>query len=329
MSTDWNALVGTRVVARVRSPNGLYDVLGDLIGADDDLLRIVTKRGERQVPRANVIAGGPVPPAPSRAAPPHRALSVGDLEVVMADHWRAPETDWLGGWLLRAAGGFTRRANSALAVGEPGMPLDVAVLEVTDWYSDRGMTPLAATPHPTIDEEDAGQLLAAAEAFRAAGWQEVPGAGATVLTAPTGEVRAPRDLPAGLTLDLLEAPDAAWLARYHYRGEAVPPVGRELLASAPEQVFAAVRDGGTTVAVARGSLARRWAGVTAVEVDPAYRRRGLGAALVARLGEWAWQHRAAAVYVQVGEGNEAGFALYGAAGFETHHTYAYLTPTSP
>ena len=64
------------------------------------------------------------------------AISIRDLEEAAAGGWRAPEEtrmkgDWSGqgrwvgdgGWLLRAAAGFTGRANSALAAGDPGMPL--------------------------------------------------------------------------------------------------------------------------------------------------------------------------------------------------------------
>ncbi len=43
-----------------------------------------------------------------------------DLERVAAGHWRGTEEEWLGGWLLRAAEGFTGRANSALPLGDPG-----------------------------------------------------------------------------------------------------------------------------------------------------------------------------------------------------------------
>ena len=43
-----------------------------------------------------------------------------ELERVAAAHWRGTEQEWLGEWLLRAADGFTGRANSALPLGDPG-----------------------------------------------------------------------------------------------------------------------------------------------------------------------------------------------------------------
>jgi N-acetylglutamate synthase len=325
--TRWEDHLGHRIVVRVHGATGLRDVLGDLLEATGDRLLVLTRRGEVEVDRAAIVAGHPIPPAPTRAAPPHRALSVGSLELLMAQHWQAAEQDWLGGWLLRASGGFTGRANSVLAVGEPGMPMHVAVLEVSDWYADRGLRPMAASPEPRLDEDDTEQLLAAAGAFESAGWLPIAGAGATVMTAPTGELRgAGRGLPDGLSSRLQQSPDAEWLSHYNYRGRPVPQDGVRLLLSAPEQVFASILDGERVVAVARGSLAERWAGVTATEVDPDYRRKGLAGALIAVIAEWAWQRGARSAFVQVAETNQIAHRFYLSAGFEPHHTYAYLSP---
>ena len=58
---------------------------------------------------------------------------IDDLERAAAQHWQAPEQERLGEWLLRAAEGFTGRANSALPLGDPGLPRPEAVAYVTDW----------------------------------------------------------------------------------------------------------------------------------------------------------------------------------------------------
>ncbi len=325
----WENHVGERVVVRTRTPQGLADVLGDLIEASSAALLIRTRRGDREVDRSLIVAGHPVPPAPDRPAPPHRALSVGTLELVMAQHWVAPDQDWVGGWLLRAAAGFTNRANSVLAVGEPGMPMDSALIEVIDWYAGRSQRPIAASPEPRLNEDDTEQLLWAASAFLSAQWAAIPGAGAYVLTAATGNLRdGTPDLPAGLSLALDEAPDPGWLAQYHYKGQDLPEVGRVLLTSAPAQTFISIRDGASTVAVARVSVAQRWAGLTAVEVAPAHRRQGLARAMLGAACEWAWRQGCASAFIQVGESNAAAQRLYLSAGFEHHHRYEYLTPAA-
>ena len=75
-------------------------------------------------------------------------VTIAELEAVAARGWRAPDEARLGGWLLRAADGFTGRANSALAVGDPGLPLADALTRVCDWYAARGLPPMVAVPHP-------------------------------------------------------------------------------------------------------------------------------------------------------------------------------------
>src|SRR5215475_14738751 len=71
---------------------------------------------------------------------------VEDLERAAARHWQAPETEPLGEWRLRAAAGFTGRANSALPVGDPGLPLPDAVAAVEDWYRRRDLRPMIVLP---------------------------------------------------------------------------------------------------------------------------------------------------------------------------------------
>src|SRR5919206_492190 len=78
-------------------------------------------------------------------------LDVTALELLAPRGWHGGDEAPLGEWLLRAGGGFTGRANSALGVGDPGMPLPDAVDAVTRWYTDRGLrrlTPAAAPPPP-------------------------------------------------------------------------------------------------------------------------------------------------------------------------------------
>ncbi|GAB6900910.1 GNAT family N-acetyltransferase [Kineosporia succinea] len=330
---EWAQYVGSRVVVRHRAPDGLRDLLGELVSVTPQSLEIDGRGGPVSVDLTSVVAGKPVPPRAARPAPPHLAPSVADLQLTMAKHWQAAEQDWLGGWLLRASGGFTNRANSVLPVGEPGMQLDVAVEEVVDWYSERGLKPVAMLPEPAADDGDADQLRNAAIAFAQAGWTRLPDNTTAVLTGATGELRGlsprlgGRPLPEGLTLELADEPDPAWLEQYHYRGQAVPEHGVRLLTSAPRQVFVSVRSAtGDVVGVARGSLADTWTGLAGMEVKPERRRQGLASALIGTVAEWGWSLGARSLYLQVVESNAGARATYDRAGFAFHHRYDYVTP---
>ena len=95
--------------------------------------------------------------------------------------------------------------------------------------------------------------------------------------------------------------------------------------SAPAQAFASIRlpESGRTVAIGRVASSRGWSGITAVEVAPDHRRRGLGQAVMAALHAWAAARGDRAAYLQVGRSNTAGRALYASLGYTDHSGYHY------
>jgi GNAT superfamily N-acetyltransferase len=334
----WTERIGQRVVVRYVTPDGEQnDLVGELV-AVGECLHVVSPCGPVQVALHQVVTGKVVPPRPSRPGPPQLVISITDLQRVMALHWQALQTERLGDWLLRAGGGFTGRANSALPLGDPGLEVRSALDRAVAWYRERSLPAKVAVAGPAPDADprvdpDAGPFAPVREAAGTAGWRPVRDGSALVMTARIATLRdigPPEALPPGLTVTMDAAPDDAWLTTYHYRGQELPPVALALLVSAPAQVFVSVRAGDTTVAVARGSLGGGWAGLTAVEVIPRLRRRGLGNVLLGTVARWAARAGATCLYLQVGESNEAAAQLYRRAGFAVHHRYDYLQapPTS-
>jgi ribosomal protein S18 acetylase RimI-like enzyme len=237
--------------------------------------------------------------------------TVAELERVSAESWRGLERERYGGWLLRAGGGFTGRANSALVVGDPPVPLDDAVVAVTRWYAARGLRPRAQVPLPGAEAAD--------DAFAAAGWTRDEDV--LVLTAPLAEWRGP-----AVDVGLAAEPDEAWLTGYRYRGAALPAVARDVLLAADEPVFAAVRldpAPAPLAAVARGVVVDGWLVVTALTVDDRYRRRGLATSVMAALGSWAAERGGRSCVLQVVASNAPALALYDRLGFAEHHRYHY------
>lgn len=259
-----------------------------------------------------------------------------------ARHWRGTEEEWLGDWLLRAAEGFTGRANSALPLGDPGLPPDAAVAAVTEWYRARGLPPMIAVPTPATPDSPGlssapGQALSPGEALdldlARRGWP-VRSSPAFVMLADLPLEGLPLDglpldglaggLADGRTVAVSRAPDDEWAARYHYRGQDhLPPIARKVLTSAEDQAFVSIREGAEVLAIARLSLAGGWAGLTAVEVNPAYRRQGLGTAITAAACEQAAGRGLSRVFLQVEVDNNAAQALYRGLGFRYSHRYHY------
>jgi len=239
-------------------------------------------------------------------------ISTAELERAAAGGWRAPEEAPLGDWLLRAAAGFTGRANSALAIGSAGMPLADAIDAVGDWYRARGMPPTVAVPYPTGQPE-----RSAVDAYLAErSWRITHGA--IVMTARPQPVSGQADL-----VEVQDQPDEGWLSLYQYRGNRPPPISAQLLRSAPWQAFASIRREGRTVAIGRVAVADGWAGLTAVAVHPNCQRRGLGQAITAGLVNAAAAYGVSGVYLQVEDDNLAARSLYQGLGFTEHHGYHY------
>jgi N-acetylglutamate synthase len=243
-----------------------------------------------------------------------------EFERVAAAHWRGTEEERLGEWLLRAAQGFTGRANSALPLGDPGRPLAEALDQVVGWYRARGLTPMIVLPLPLEGDSPTRELDAH---LSERSWVTRPGP-AFVMVADLPFTRVPRDLPPDTAFLAAAEPDDAWLARYHYRGaERQPPVLRDVLTSAPFQAFTSIRSGAEVLAIARLSIAGGWAGLTAVEVHSDHRRAGLGLAITSAACAEAAAQGISRVFLQVEEDNRGARALYEGCGFRYSHRYHY------
>lgn len=233
------------------------------------------------------------------------------LERAAARHWQAPDTEPLGEWLLRAADGFTGRANSALPLGDAGRPLPEAVTVVTEWYRRRGLRPMIVLPQGAASDHLETHL-------NERGWLPRSGPAYVMVAELAG-------LPARRTdVDFVPEPDEGFLGLYRYRGQDLPPVARTLLMSAPWQAFGSIRRDGRAVAVGRVSVAGDLGVLTAVEVDAAYRRQGLGTAITAGLAAAAAARGATRILLQVETTNDPARALYFRCGFRDSHRYRYM-----
>jgi ribosomal protein S18 acetylase RimI-like enzyme len=284
------------------------DTVGVLASWDAGVVSVTRRTGETvRIPESSMVAGKVVPAAPARAGARVPAVTDEELDELGSRAWPATETARLGGWTLRAAGGFTRRANSVLVAGDPGMPLPAALEAVTRWYGERGLPACLQVP-------DGSPYAAAAAEL---GWTRE---GDTVVrTAPLVRLL---DLPgAGVTLS--RSPDAAWLAAYHRTGE-LAGAALEVVSGGPSVWFATAPG-----AIGRAVTDGKWALFGAVEVAPAARRRGLATAVTGALARRAYEEGARAAYLQVETANAGARALWDRLGFSDHHGYHYLRCPRP
>jgi N-acetylglutamate synthase len=326
-------VVGQRVVVRrvLRGQTGptggpaLTDVLGVMEVWAGGLALVRTEAGDLvRIEIADIVSGKPVPPRPSVRLRVPAALA----ERRALASWPGLETEPLGEWVLRAAGGYSGRANSALAAGDPGVPLERALERVRAFYADRRLPPWAQVVVGSDEQA----------ALDAAGWVPArPGEDDTLfqlasVSAAHRVVR--RTLPTVVPpTTVSDRVSDAWLADDE-RSVSHGTTARKVLEGPAEVGFATVTvpEGDEVVAkgrVARGSGAvpgdEDWAGITNVWVSPEHRRAGLGTVVMGALLEWAAERGVTTAYLQVRGDNPGAVAAYERLGFVTHHAYRYLT----
>lgn len=299
-------VVGQRVVVRSIVPGetgptggpAMTDVLGICEAWDQRTCTVRREDGTRvDIEIRLIVSGKPVPPRPSvRLRTPPREAHLRTLDL-----WPDTKRTELGDWTLRAAGllpdrdhphgRLVRRANSALAMGDPGIPLAEAARHVTDFYTARSQPAYAQVV--LHDDVDTG--------LRDLGWKPL---GDDTLFQFAAVSRLARTLP---------APDD----RAH-----VVDTTRDV--EGANSRIGTVRIG--QEASARVALSDDWVGIDDLWVAPDQRRRGLARALLAEAVDWSASLGATTAYLQVARDNSPALTLYASLGFATHHTYCYLSP---
>jgi len=291
------------------------DAVGELAGNDATAVVVHTRRGPVRIERAAVVAVRVVPPAPPRR-PSWSAVT--RLEELCADAWPAQTDVALGAWRLRAAAGFTGRANAALTIGDPGMPVPAALAEVRAFAGANGIPARVQVPVGSPWDR----------AVAAQGWVldvgHAAGAEVAVLVGDLERLSAPRATARfGATrIELAERPDVAWWEL---------TLGRD-----PTAVERHVLDPGghprTAFGLAPGSGAIRATVVadhlhlSRLAVRPQARRRGVATALTVATAAWGREHGARWAVLQVALHNTAAREFYAGLGCVEHHRYRYLRP---
>lgn len=267
----------------------MTDVLGTCESWADGRTAVRREDGSLvEIEIADIVSGKPVPPRPSTRL----RVSTRDAERHAAPLWPGVVREPLGEWELRTdpapVGRPLKRANSCLAMGDPGLPFDVAVARVVEFYTRRDRSPLVQVEADSDTEQE----------FLGAGWQDVPGGESDFLLGALSRARR--------LLEVRET-DAAVSSSV----------------SGPRLEVTATL-GGTTVGVVHAAVDGDWLGVHGLLVDPDHRRRGIASLLMREVLELGAERGATTLWLHVETANDPARALYEKLGLVAHHRCRYL-----
>lgn len=158
----------------------MTDLLGICLSWGEGRCVVRPEDGEPvSIATADIVSGKPVPPRPSV----RMRVTPRDAELHAASLWPTVTTTPLGDWVLRtdtaAVGRLRRRANSCLAMGDPGLSFAEAANEVRTFYGERGRPPCVQVENGSPEER----------AFAGSGWVHDPTGDAEFRLASLTQVR--------------------------------------------------------------------------------------------------------------------------------------------
>lgn len=238
------------------------------------------------------------------------------LEQRLFRAWPALETEHYHGWLLRFAGGYTRRANSVNPIAYFGDEdnLNDHIDHCEAEYRKRDLPVVFRmtdiTQPPVLEdllalrgyEQKAATLVQAADLAPFSG-----------------------SIPPNAIID--PALTDAWLNHFLRLNPALEEnavIMRQMMARIePECAFIRLLQGNEVVAVGLGVRDEGYMGLFDVVTNPDHRRQGHGRALVESLLAWGVDGGAHTAYLQVVQENTPAQRLYARLGFQTTYEYWY------
>ncbi|MEZ0111287.1 ribosomal protein S18 acetylase RimI-like enzyme [Catenulispora sp. EB89] len=237
-----------------------------------------------------------------------------DLQAIAATGWGFSERASIGDWEVRAAGGHTSRANTAIPLGDSGMPLPRTLDAVREWFAERALPGLVQTIDGSPLDDDIA-ALGFTETLRPALRQTAPLAPALETLSGSADFQRTAKVTPELPEDYFTV---------YRRGLGIPEFKDILTSGAALTAFAVVRDdNGEPLSVGRVAIdtGSGYAGIAALATAEAARRRGLARIVLRDLLAFAAENGAENTYLEVEEGNAPALALYASLGYTTAHRY--------
>lgn len=279
--------IGKRVTIRLHDEPGYRDIVGHLLSQTSlknrhgqivnfDPKKIHLWREIVEVPRT-ATSGAPF------------SMRVYDLERTANRTWVAKEEFEIGNWIFRADVGITRRANSALILGN-----DNHIDQLISWYQARNLQPTVSLV-PTLNEK-------LDEVLEKSGFEK--------LLDLEVMVKDPINTQTTFDYEVYETPSKEWLA-VHKDEQILPLLNRT------SSKYIQITNDQELIAIGRIAFAGDWAVISRIWVTPNRRGQGFGRKMLQALEN---ESNGAKLALQVRQENIEAYELYKSAGYLNHHS---------
>ncbi|CAB4691658.1 unannotated protein [freshwater metagenome] len=310
-ANDLLSHVGERLSVRIESEEGHTE---DFVGILLPTGQLETKTGLKSFDPSKVVAWRVVL-APRGTGTP-ASQRVLEIELASSELWSGPEHLRTARWLLRAAGGYTRRANSMVPCVPPWEStlwdensLDDDIAEADRFYQSRSLPTIISLPLPLFD--------GLASSLYERGWKSHLDLSVMV--------RISRDKivtkNSFTEIQSATTPSARWITAH---GRELGSQGEQVLRSG-NPLFLSYSKSEEVVGIARIGFAQSWSALGAVRVNPDFRRQGIARALGECAINSANERGYPFMFLQVDCNNHPAIELYKSLGFTQHHRNIYLS----
>lgn len=220
------------------------------------------------------------------------------------------------GWIIRFANGYTRRANSVIALYESRLPVIEKINQCEALYTAQGLGPVFKLTEASCP---AGLDTALADrGYMAQARTSVQTVDLAALDLKT--INIPH-----LTLTHTATPEwiTAFMRLSSIDGQHTGIITELLCRMAFPVAYATITQDDEIVAVGLGICGLGYIGLFDVVTEPAYRNRRFGRQIVRRLLNWGQGQGARQGFLQVLADNAPARYLYGTVGFREMDTYWY------
>jgi GNAT superfamily N-acetyltransferase len=241
--------------------------------------------------------------------------SIRRLEELVINAWPAVHTLLYDGWVLRFAGGYSRRANSIAPLYDSTADLHTKIATCEELYRRAGLPAVFKLTQDSLP----GELD---EALAARGYHQEAETSMQVI-----ELSSSTAADSPVRCELSSSPEDTWIDNFG-RMSAVaanrrPALGEILRRIVLPTAYAAYQPDGVPVACGLGVLQGEWIGLYNIVTDPAQRSRGFGRQVVLDLLAWGQSRGARSAYLAVMANNDPALRLYDRAGFKEVYRYWY------